>query len=156
MDVRLLESTPDPEELVCRAARNDYMEAFNPDLSFEETMETVEGDTIEEKKETLIGHLLRHGHYGPFEHAQATFAVKGCSRTCMAQITRHRHVSFDVRSIREFDGEPAGRYGLTDEQYRALVAAARAGYFDVPRAAELESLAAQFDISHQALSGSSG
>ena len=61
-------------------------------------------------------------------------------------------LSFDVRSIRELDGEPAGRYGLTDEQYRALVAAARAGYFDVPRAAELESLAAQFDISHQALS----
>ncbi|MFB6093696.1 MAG: FAD-dependent thymidylate synthase [Halanaeroarchaeum sp.] len=100
MDVRLLESTPAPEEVVCRAARNDYMEAFNPDLSFEETMASVDGDTVEEKKETLIGHLLRHGHYGPFEHPQATFAVKGCSRTCMAQITRHRHVSFDVRSMR--------------------------------------------------------
>ena len=100
MEVTLLEATPNPEEVICRAARNDYMEAFNPELSFEETMETVEGDDIEEKKETLIGHLLRHGHYGPFEHAQATFAVKGCSRTCMAQITRHRHVSFDVRSMR--------------------------------------------------------
>ncbi|MFB6082359.1 MAG: FAD-dependent thymidylate synthase [Halanaeroarchaeum sp.] len=100
MEVRLLEATPNPEEVICRAARNDYMEAFNPDLSFEETMETVDGDTIEEKQETLIGHLLRHGHFGPFEHAQATFAVKGCSRTCMAQITRHRHVSFDVRSMR--------------------------------------------------------
>jgi thymidylate synthase (FAD) len=100
MDVTLLEATPNPEEVICRAARNDYMEAFNPDLSFEETMESVEGESIEEKQETLIGHLLRHGHYGPFEHAQATFAVKGCSRTCMAQITRHRHVSFDVRSMR--------------------------------------------------------
>lgn len=100
MDVTLLEATPNPEELICRAARNDYMEAFNPELSFEETMETVDGDTMEAKQETLIGHLLGHGHYGPFEHPQATFAVKGCSRTCMAQITRHRHVSFDVRSMR--------------------------------------------------------
>ncbi|MFB6124881.1 MAG: FAD-dependent thymidylate synthase [Halanaeroarchaeum sp.] len=100
MEVRLLEATPNPEEVICRAARNDYMEAFNADLSFEETMATVDGDTLRDKQETLIGHLLNHGHYGPFEHAQATFAVKGCSRTCMAQITRHRHVSFDVRSMR--------------------------------------------------------
>jgi hypothetical protein len=61
-------------------------------------------------------------------------------------------LDFDVRSIREFDGEPAGRYGLTDEQYCALVAAARAGHFDVPRETELETLAEEFDISHQALS----
>ncbi|AKH97761.1 FAD-dependent thymidylate synthase [Halanaeroarchaeum sulfurireducens] len=100
MDVTLLEATPNPEEVICRAARNDYMEPFNPEMSFEETMASVEGDTLREKKETLIGHLLQHGHFGPFEHPQATFGVKGCSRTCMAQITRHRHVSFDVRSMR--------------------------------------------------------
>jgi thymidylate synthase (FAD) len=100
MEVRLLESTPDPEEVVCRAARNDYMSEFNPDLSFAETMESVEGDGVEEKKRTLIGHLLDHGHFGPFEHPQATFAVEGMSRSCMAQITRHRHVSFDVQSMR--------------------------------------------------------
>ncbi|MFB6267137.1 MAG: FAD-dependent thymidylate synthase [Halodesulfurarchaeum sp.] len=100
MEVRLLEATPDPEEVICRAARNDYMEAFNAELSFEETMAGVEGETLEEKKETLLTHLLRHGHFGPFEHPQATFAVKGISRTCMAQITRHRHASFDVRSMR--------------------------------------------------------
>ncbi|MFB6153573.1 MAG: FAD-dependent thymidylate synthase [Halodesulfurarchaeum sp.] len=100
MEVRLLEATPDPEEVICRAARNDYMEAFNAELSFEETMEGVEGETLEEKKETLLTHLLRHGHFGPFEHPQATFAVKGISRTCMAQITRHRHASFDIRSMR--------------------------------------------------------
>jgi len=100
MEVRLLEATEDPEELICTGARNDYSEPFVGDQSFEETMETVEGDSIEEKKETLIGHLLSHGHYGPFEHPQVTFAVKGVSRSCMAQITRHRHVSFDVQSMR--------------------------------------------------------
>ncbi|WP_121822647.1 FAD-dependent thymidylate synthase [Halostella salina] len=100
MDVELLEATENPERVLCTAARNDYMGEFVGDLSFEEVMATTEGDTIEEKKRTLIGHLLDHGHFGPFEHPQATFAVKGISRSCMAQITRHRHVSFDVQSMR--------------------------------------------------------
>jgi thymidylate synthase (FAD) len=100
MDVRLVEATENPEEVICRAARNDYMSEFNADLSFEETMSTVEGQGIEEKKRTLISHLLNHGHFGPFEHVQATFAIEGVSRSCMAQITRHRHVSFDVQSMR--------------------------------------------------------
>ena len=100
MDVRLLESTPDPERVICTAARNDYMSDFVGDASFEEVMESVEGDSVEAKKRTLISHLLSHGHFGPFEHPQATFAVEGISRSCMAQITRHRHVSFDVQSMR--------------------------------------------------------
>jgi thymidylate synthase (FAD) len=100
MDVTLLEATEDPEDLVCKAARNDYSDEFVGGQSLEETMADIDGDTIDEKKATLIGHLLSHGHFGPFEHAQATFAVEGVSRSCMAQITRHRHVSFDVQSMR--------------------------------------------------------
>ena len=100
MEVTLLEATEDPEDTVCKAARNDYSAEFVGGQSLAATMETVEGDSIEDKKETLIGHLLDHGHYGPFEHPQITFAVKGVSRSCMAQITRHRHVSFDVQSMR--------------------------------------------------------
>jgi thymidylate synthase (FAD) len=100
MEVTLLEATPDPERLICQAARNDYMEDFVAETPFEEVMESVDGDTPEQRKETLIAHLMDHGHFGPFEHPQATFAIKGVSRSCMAQITRHRHVSFDVRSMR--------------------------------------------------------
>jgi len=100
MDVRLLEATEDPEELICRAARNDYMSEFVADQSFEEVMDSIDGDSIKDRQETLIGHLLSHGHFGPFEHPQATFAIEGVSRSCMAQITRHRHVSFDVQSMR--------------------------------------------------------
>jgi thymidylate synthase (FAD) len=100
MDVQLLEATTDPERLICQAARNDYMEAFVAETPFDEVMESVGGDTLEEKQETLIHHLLDHGHFGPFEHPQATFAIEGISRSCMAQITRHRHVSFDVQSMR--------------------------------------------------------
>lgn len=100
MNVRLLEATENPEEVICRAARNDYMSEFNADLSFAETMADVDGYDLAEKKQTLISHLLTHGHFGPFEHPQATFAIEGVSRSCMAQITRHRHVSFDVQSMR--------------------------------------------------------
>jgi len=100
MEVKLLEATPDPERLICRAARNDYLEGYVGELSFEEAMADIEGETLADRQETLIHHLLEHGHFGPFEHPQATFAIKGVSRSCMAQITRHRHVSFDVQSMR--------------------------------------------------------
>ena len=100
MKVELLEATDDPERLICQGARNDYMSEFVGDLSFDEVMGTTDGDTLQEQQETLIHHLLEHGHFGPFEHPHATFAIKGVSRSCMAQLTRHRHVSFDVQSMR--------------------------------------------------------
>ena len=104
MRVKLLEGTPNPEELVCRCARGDYSDEWvGKSRSFEEVMERVEGETIEEKKRTLLDHLMRSGHWGPFEHPQVTFAIEGISRACMAQLTRHRHASFDVMSLRYVD-----------------------------------------------------
>ena len=100
MEVQLLESTETPERLICQAARNDYMEEFVGEEPFDEVMASIEGETLDESQETLIHRLLDHGHFGPFEHPHATFAVKGISRSCMAQITRHRHVSFDIQSMR--------------------------------------------------------
>jgi thymidylate synthase (FAD) len=100
MEVQLLEATENPERLICQAARNDYMEAFVGETPFDEVMASVDGETLDGRMETLIYHLLEHGHYGPFEHPHATFAVKAISRSCMAQITRHRHVSFDIQSMR--------------------------------------------------------
>ncbi|WP_248515805.1 helix-turn-helix domain-containing protein [Salinarchaeum laminariae] len=61
-------------------------------------------------------------------------------------------LTFDVESIREMDGDPAGRYGLTDDQYAALVEAAKRGYYDVPRSVTLEELSEELSVSHQALS----
>ncbi len=100
MNVEVLERTEDPEEVVCRAARNDYSEQAVGDRSFESVMEGVDGDSMEEKQRTLIRHLIEHGHYGPFEHPQITFSIEGVSRSLMAQLTRHRHASFDVQSMR--------------------------------------------------------
>lgn len=65
----------------------------------------------------------------------------------------HDHgLSFDVESVREMDGEPAGRFGLTADQFRALTTAAERGLFAVPREVTLEELAEEFDVTHQALS----
>jgi thymidylate synthase (FAD) len=55
------------------------------------------------KMYALLERLFKRGHWGPFEHPKATFAVEGMSRSCMAQLTRHRHASFDVQSQRYVD-----------------------------------------------------
>lgn len=52
------------------------------------------------KQHGLMRRLCKRGHFGPFEHAHITFAVEGVSRSLMAQLTRHRHASFDVQSFR--------------------------------------------------------
>lgn len=140
MDVQLLEATEDPEELICTAARNDYLSEFVGDRSFEEIMESVGGETLEEKTETIIHHLLEHGHFGPFEHPHATFAIEGVSRSCMAQITRHRHVTFDIQSMRyvsfdEANPEPGEAVveipGLTDPGLTGRNAAFAEKYADL-------------------------
>jgi predicted DNA binding protein len=61
-------------------------------------------------------------------------------------------LTFEVETIREMDGNPVGRYGLTEKQYEALRLAAERGYFDVPRSVDVNDLADELDISHQALS----
>ncbi|MBX0294329.1 helix-turn-helix domain-containing protein [Haloarcula nitratireducens] len=61
-------------------------------------------------------------------------------------------LEFTVDAIREMEGDPSGRYGLTTEQYEALVTAVRRGYFEVPRAINLEELADELGVSHQAVS----
>lgn len=45
-----------------------------------------------------------------------------------------------------------GHLGLTERQYETLVSAYEFGYYDVPRTVNQADLAADFDISHQALS----
>jgi len=57
----------------------------------------------EAKTLAFIENQLGRGHYGPWEHPHITFTVKGVSRVTMAQITRHRHMSFDVQSQRYVD-----------------------------------------------------
>ena len=162
MEVRLLNATENPERLVCQAARNDYMEEYVGETAFAEVMADIDGETLDEKKETLVHRLLAHGHFGPFEHPHATFAIEGVSRSCMAQLTRHRHASFDIQSMRyvEFDEDDpdpgeiyvripeldeaglAGRNAELAEKHRDLSDAA---LLDRRRERYHESIEASFD-----------
>jgi thymidylate synthase (FAD) len=47
----------------------------------------------------LIKTILDSAHYSVCEHFQITFKVI-CSRACMAQWTRHRHMSYSIESQR--------------------------------------------------------
>ena len=88
-------STTNPDNAAIRAARGDYMSESLVGKSIEDAMSGTE-----KSREELIAGLLRSGHFGPFEHCQAYFHVEDISRVAMAQVTRHRHMSFDVQSQR--------------------------------------------------------
>jgi len=88
-------STTAPDDSVVMSARGDYMTESLVGSTVEEAM-----DGTEKTKAELIAGLLRSGHFGCFEHAKAYFAVEEISRVAMAQVTRHRHKSFDVQSQR--------------------------------------------------------
>lgn len=83
------------DELSAMAARGDYMSESLVGKSFEETMEGTEKGHQE-----FLNDKAYRGHFGVFEHKPPAFFVEGLSRVAMAQLTRHRHLSFDVQSQR--------------------------------------------------------
>lgn len=116
MDVTVLNKTDDPERLICRAARGDMYEGYIGDTSYQELMESVEhSDQDEEadavhnvadaKTRAFIRKQASRGHWGIWEHPTITFAIENMSRVTMAQITRHRHLTFDIQSMRYVDFE---------------------------------------------------
>lgn len=48
----------------------------------------------------LFNQIVRSGHVSTVEHTTFTFAVEGVSRALLAQLTRHRQLSFSVQSQR--------------------------------------------------------
>ena len=47
-----------------------------------------------------VRRCIANGHTSVIEHASATFRIEGISRSCLAQLTRHRMASFSVMSQR--------------------------------------------------------
>jgi thymidylate synthase (FAD) len=120
MQVEVVEQTTNPEKIVCTAARGDYYGGYVGETPFTELMESVSYDESDSSRAFSNNHIsesvstearmisfiekqLSRGHYGPWEHPQITFTVKNVSRSLMAQITRHRHLTFDVQSQRYVD-----------------------------------------------------
>ncbi|MEU4726493.1 FAD-dependent thymidylate synthase [Nonomuraea dietziae] len=54
-----------------------------------------------------LANIIEHQHFSVLEHASATFLIQGVSRALLAELTRHRHLSFSVESQRYVD--QAGR-----------------------------------------------
>jgi predicted DNA binding protein len=66
---------------------------------------------------------------------------------------RERNLTFDLRQVYELSNSSRrGHFGLTDEQHDALVAGIECGYFDVPRGATMDDVAAELGVSRQAVS----
>jgi len=81
MKVELFAITPNAEALIARCARISHRS---------EAQASPEADA------KLIRKLIELGHESVLEHASATFLIEGISRSCMAQLTRHRLASFTV------------------------------------------------------------
>lgn len=74
----------------------------------------------------IAHNCAKTGHLSVYEHIYFTFHIKGISRACLAQLTRHRHFSFSVRSQRycnESRSEPVFPTS-TDEDQDGIIAEA--------------------------------
>ena len=83
MWVELISSTPNPEELIERAARSCYASE-------------CKGEEVRQK---FLRGLAKSGHESPMEHAVATFRIVG-SRAFTHQLVRHRLASYSQKSQR--------------------------------------------------------
>jgi len=83
---------------------------------------------------------------------QCRFSGQDEAREFRAEL-RERGVPFEVVRVYSLRQMEAQQYGLTQDQYEALVAVHEAGFFETPRETSLEAVAEQFDVSAQALSG---
>lgn len=125
MQITTLERTDNPDSLACRAARGDYFDGWVGSTDYETVMEGVQykqqdeqlvEDTLDDrypksdhhhelrcKTAALLRKTLKRGHFGIAEHPSITLSIEGVSRVVMGQMTRHRHLSFDIQSMRYVD-----------------------------------------------------
>ena len=115
MQVRLLRHTQDPEELVLFAMSKCY--DSKPSLQ-------------------SLRNAIKADHTSLLEHVSFTWEIRHISRVVLAQLTRHRHASYTVRSQRYCDEVGSGYYRpeideMDDEQfaiYESYVEKAFQGY----------------------------
>jgi thymidylate synthase (FAD) len=88
MNITLVRITEDPEALIESAYRICY--ASKKSLN-------------EEGRREFIEDCISSGHESPLEHAVATFKFTDVTRSLLAQLTRHRLVSYSVQSQRYVD-----------------------------------------------------
>ena len=93
--MEIQEGSTDAETLTVYAGRSCYESWSRPN------------EKTREDKDYLQRTLFEQGHFSILEHASATFYLTGVSRALLAEITRHRHLSFSVLSQRFVDESEA-------------------------------------------------
>ena len=93
--LEIQEGSTDAETLTVYAGRSCYESWSRPN------------EKTREDKDYLRRTLFEQGHFSILEHASATFYLTGVSRALLAEITRHRHLSFSVLSQRFVSEEDA-------------------------------------------------
>ena len=85
----------------------------------------------------IVKQCIAFRHMSVLEHVSFTFHIQGISRACLAQLSRHRHISLSVRSqryCREDDFQfvnpfPDGSFGAAE--FEEYMEDARANYADM-------------------------
>ena len=85
----------------------------------------------------IVKQCIASRHMSVLEHVSFTFHIQGISRACLAQLSRHRHISLSVRSqryCREDDFQfvnpfPYGSFGAAE--FEEYMEDARANYADM-------------------------
>lgn len=95
MEVKLINITPKPIETIFKSYRLCYSS-----LPYKHIREREEDSMCD-----FIKPLMAEGHTSPLEHVNVTFEINGISRACLAQLTRHRTMSFNVKSQRYVNEE---------------------------------------------------
>lgn len=85
MDINIIDYTKDYVNMLYLAGRGCY------------GLEYLSNETIDEKRR-FIRRIVQNQHESVLEHAKISILINGCSRSFMAQITRHRHASFSIKS----------------------------------------------------------
>ena len=93
--MEIQDGSTDAETLTVYAGRSCYESWSRPN------------EKTREDKDYLRRTLFEQGHFSILEHATATFYLTGVSRALLAEITRHRHLSFSVLSQRFVSEEDA-------------------------------------------------
>ncbi|MBD3292368.1 MAG: FAD-dependent thymidylate synthase [Armatimonadia bacterium] len=88
--VRLVQHTERPDEVIAAAAR----------LCYAESTDGLLDEASPEDAAALVRRLNAMGHHSPLEHASFTFYLEGVSRVLTHQLVRHRIASYSQRSQR--------------------------------------------------------
>lgn len=70
--------------------------------------------------EKSLVNACKAGHLSLLEHAYATFDIE-MSQKCLAQITRHRHLSFTVKSTRGTDFSNGGYFDSHEHDWSSVI-----------------------------------